>query len=35
MLKHGPIPGLGMPPMTMAFPVKDPAMLDRVRVATK
>lgn len=26
-LKHGPIANLGMSAMTMAFPVKDPAML--------
>lgn len=26
-LKHGPIDNLGMPAMTMAFPVKDPASL--------
>ena len=29
-LKHGPIDNLGMPPMTMVFRVKDPAMLDQV-----
>lgn len=30
-LKHGPIPNLEMPPMTMVFRVKDPAMLDQVK----
>lgn len=34
-LKHGPIPNLEMPDMTMVFRVKDPAMLDRVRVGDK
>jgi Cu(I)/Ag(I) efflux system periplasmic protein CusF len=34
-LKHGPIPSLAMEPMTMAFPVKDPAMLDRVKAGDK
>lgn len=29
-IKHGPIDNLGMPPMTMVFRVKDPAMLDQV-----
>lgn len=29
-IKHGPLENLGMPPMTMVFRVKDPAMLDRV-----
>ena len=29
-LKHGPIDSLGMPPMTMVFRVKDPAMLEQV-----
>jgi Cu(I)/Ag(I) efflux system periplasmic protein CusF len=27
LLRHGPIPHLEMGPMSMAFPVKDPAML--------
>lgn len=31
-LKHGPIQNVDMPAMTMAFAVKDPAMLDRVKV---
>jgi Cu(I)/Ag(I) efflux system periplasmic protein CusF len=30
-LKHGPIPNLEMPPMTMVFKVKDAAMLDKVK----
>ena len=31
-LRHGPIQNLGMPPMTMVFQVKDPAMLDQFGV---
>jgi Cu/Ag efflux protein CusF len=35
-LKHGPAKGLGMEePMTMVYRVKDPAMLDRVKVGDK
>ena len=34
-LKHGPIPSLDMPEMTMVFRVKDPAMLDQVNVGDK
>ena len=30
-LKHGPIENLGMPAMTMAFPVKDRASLSRFK----
>ncbi len=30
-LKHGELMNLGMPPMTMVFRVKDPAMLDQVK----
>jgi Cu/Ag efflux protein CusF len=30
-LRHGPIPSLDMPKMTMVFRVKDPAMLDQVK----
>jgi Cu/Ag efflux protein CusF len=30
-IKHGPIPNLDMPAMTMVFQVKDPAMLDQVK----
>jgi len=31
-LRHGPIPSLDMPPMTMVYQVKDPVLLDRVKV---
>lgn len=31
-IKHGPLQNLGMPGMTMAFRVKEPAMLDRIKV---
>ena len=34
-IKHGPIPNLDMPPMTMVFQVKDPAMLDQVKAGDK
>lgn len=34
-LRHGPITNLGMPPMTMVFQVKDPAMLDQVKAGDK
>jgi Cu/Ag efflux protein CusF len=34
-IKHGPIDNLGMPPMTMVFRVKDPAMLDQVKPGDK
>ena len=34
-LKHGPIPNLDMPDMTMVFRVKEPAMLDQVKVGDK
>ena len=34
-IKHGPIPHLAMGPMTMAFPVKDPAMLVAVKAGDK
>lgn len=30
-IKHGAIKNLDMPPMTMVFQVKDPALLDRVK----
>ena len=30
-IKHGPLPNLEMPAMTMVFRVKDPAMLDRMK----
>lgn len=31
-IKHGPLENLGMPAMTMVFKIKDPAMLDTVKV---
>lgn len=34
-IKHGSIQNLDMPPMTMVFQVKDPALLDKVRVGDK
>lgn len=34
-LRHGPIPNLGMPNMTMVFRVADPAMLDKVKTGDK
>lgn len=34
-IKHGPIPNLDMPAMTMVFRVKDPAMLDEVKAGDK
>ncbi len=34
-LKHGDLPGLGMPPMTMVFRVSDPKFLDQVKVGDK
>lgn len=34
-LTHGPIPSLDMPAMTMAFRVKDPAILDRIKAGDK
>lgn len=34
-IKHGPLQNLGMDPMTMVFRVKDPAMLDQVKVGDK
>lgn len=30
-IKHGPLPRLDMPPMTMVFQVRDPAMLEQVK----
>ena len=33
-IKHGPIENLKMPPMTMVFRVKDPAMLDGLQAGT-
>ena len=34
-LKHGPIPNLDMPGMTMVFQVSDPAMLELVKAGDK
>jgi len=34
-IKHGPMPKLDMPAMTMVFQVKDPAMLDNVKQGDK
>jgi len=34
-LRHGDIEVLGMPPMTMVFQVRDPALLDRAAVGDK
>ena len=34
-IKHGAIKNLDMPGMTMVFQVKDPAMLDKVKVGDK
>ncbi|MDH4396184.1 MAG: copper-binding protein [Limnobacter sp.] len=35
MLKHGPIKSLDMPPMTMVFTVKNPALINDVKVGDK
>lgn len=34
-LRHGEIPNLNMPPMTMVFEAKEPTMLDKVKVGDK
>jgi Cu(I)/Ag(I) efflux system periplasmic protein CusF len=34
-LKHGPVPNLEMPAMTMAYRVKDPAWLDQLKVGDR
>lgn len=34
-IKHGPIPSIDMPPMTMVFQVADAGMLDRVKAGDK
>jgi Cu(I)/Ag(I) efflux system protein CusF len=34
-IKHGPLKNLDMPSMTMAFQVKDPAMLEQVKAGDK
>ena len=34
-VRHGPLPNLDMPAMTMVFQVKDAAMLDKVKAGDK
>jgi Cu/Ag efflux protein CusF len=34
-IKHGPLQALDMPPMTMVFQVRDPALLERVKAGDK
>lgn len=34
-IKHGPLKNLDMPPMTMVFRVKDPAMLEQAKAGDK
>lgn len=34
-IRHGELKQLGMPPMTMVFQVKDPALLDKVQQGDK
>ncbi len=34
-IKHGPLTNLDMPPMTMVFQIKDPAMLGQVKTGDK
>jgi Cu(I)/Ag(I) efflux system protein CusF len=34
-LKHGEIKNLDMPPMSMVFQVKDPALLDKIKAGDK
>jgi len=34
-IKHGPIPSIDMPPMTMVYRVKDPAILDQVKAGDR
>lgn len=34
-LKHGPIPNIDMPAMTMVFKAKSPALLDKLKVGEK
>lgn len=34
-LKHGPIKNLDMPPMTMVFQVREPALMDRLQAGDK
>jgi len=34
-IRHGPLPNLDMPAMTMVFQVKDPAILEQVKVGDR
>ncbi len=34
-IKHGEIKNLGMPPMTMVFQVRDPALLEKAKAGDK
>ncbi|MCU0506818.1 MAG: copper-binding protein [Anaerolineae bacterium] len=34
-IRHGPLANLDMPPMTMVFQVRDPALLERVQAGDK
>ena len=34
-IKHGDVKSIEMPPMTMVFQVRDPALLDKVKVGDK
>jgi Cu(I)/Ag(I) efflux system periplasmic protein CusF len=34
-IRHGPLKNLDMPPMTMVFQVKDPALLEQVKPGDK
>ena len=34
-IRHGPIPSLNMPPMTMVFQAADPSLLDRVKAGDR
>mgnify|MGYP001173736270 CR=1 FL=1 len=34
-IRHGAIENLGMPPMTMVFQVRDPAMLEKVKTGDR
>jgi Cu/Ag efflux protein CusF len=34
-IKHGPLANLDMPPMTMVFQVKDPALLEQAKAGDK
>lgn len=34
-IRHGPLPHLDMPAMTMVYAVKDPALLDKVKAGSK